>query len=311
METDGILVIGSANMDLVVTSERFPGPGETILGDTFKMIPGGKGANQAVCAGSLGTETTFLGRVGNDSFGKTLIQSLDAHGVDTGQIGVDSTEPTGTALIQVNSLGENQIVVIPGSNMTLSTDDLEGHQENFAKAGLMLIQLEIPLDTVARALSLAKDHECITIMNPAPAAKLSEDIFPLIDICTPNEIELRMMSENRAIADGDIESMAKHLLSKGVGKVIVTLGSEGAMLVHQGGARIFHAREVKAVDTTGAGDAFNGALASSLATGTGVEEAIEFAMDVAAYCVTRPGAQTSMPTKHQIDEWKKLQLKEV
>ncbi len=298
MQRRRVVVVGSANMDLVVSVRRFPKPGETIFGGGFGMYPGGKGANQAVASGKLGVPTTFIGKMGNDVFRQNLKASMARDGVDLSAVLVDRAEPTGTALITVDGRGENEIVVVSGSNMKLMPADLR--RPVFRSARVVLLQLEIPVRTVARAAVLGRAAGAAVILNPAPARKLPASLLRSVDILTPNETEAEFLSGVRVRDGRSAAAAAKRLLSLGVGAVIVTLGSRGCLLVTGETVSHFPARKVRPVDTTAAGDAFNGALAAGLAEGKHLAEAIGFAGAVAAFSVTRMGAQTSMPSRREL-----------
>ena len=302
MNKQGVLVVGSSNLDLVVTAKRFPNPGETIFGKKFEMFPGEKGANQAVCAARLGCKTTFIGKMGNDDFREKLSSILIEAGVDTKNLLVDSNEHTGTALITVDESGQNQIVVISGSNMKLSPKDIEQKSALFSHAAVVLAQLEIPIETVVQTAELARQNHALFILNPAPAASLPDGLFPLIDFITPNENELELLSGIKIVDDSSIKRASEKLMQKGVRNIIVTLGKRGAMLVNHTCAKLFPVSEVKVVDSTAAGDAFNGAFASSISEGHSIEESIEFANKVASISVTRMGAQSSMPFLNEIKD---------
>lgn len=302
MNKQGVLVIGSSNLDLVVTAKRFPKPGETIFGKKFEMFPGGKGANQAVCAARLGCKTTFIGKMGNDDFREKLSSILIEAGVDIKNLLVDSNEHTGTALITVDETGQNQIIVISGSNMKLSPKDIERKSALFSDAAVVLAQLEIPIETVVQAAELARQNHALFILNPAPAASLPDRLFPLIDFITPNENELELLSGIKIVDDSSIKRASEKLIQKGVRNIIVTLGKRGAMLVNHTCAKLFPVSKVKVVDSTAAGDAFNGAFASSISEGHSIEESIEFANKIASISVTRMGAQSSMPYLNEIKD---------
>ncbi len=304
---ESVLVVGSANMDLVARVRRFPNPGETILCNDFAMYPGGKGANQAVCCAKLGARVDFIAKTGDDIFRERLIQSLSRHGVRTALISSDGSASTGVALILVEDGGQNEITVVSGTNMLLLPADLEGHPRPFKEARVALLQLEIPLETVMKALQLAKMGGAITILNPAPARDLPLALLRFIDVLTPNETECEMLSGIRVVDEDSAEEAAVNLLRKGVKNVVVTMGDKGALRVNASGSRFFDALRVEAVDTTAAGDAFNGALAVSLGAGKTLDEAIGFANSVAAFSVTRKGAQTSMPTMDEFNEFLKSQ----
>ncbi|MCU7497327.1 MAG: ribokinase [Ignavibacteria bacterium] len=306
MNTSGVLVVGSANMDMVVVCEEFPKPGETILGRQFGMFAGGKGANQAVCSAKLGGDTFFVGKMGNDIFREKLSQNMKSDGVRLDYLLIDNAEPTGIALITVNGYGQNEIVVVSGSNMKLTPEDINSHEKAFLEAGVVITQLEIPLKTVMETARISKKHGAVFILNPAPATRLPDELLRLTDYITPNEIELEMLSGIPVSDAGSATTAAKRLIDKGVKNVVVTLGSKGALLVNRDRSEIFTAREVDVVDSTAAGDAFNGALAFAISEGKTIDEAIRFANIVASYSVTKLGAQTSMPTMDEIKAVKML-----
>jgi ribokinase len=303
MMKKGILVIGSANMDMVARTSRFPRPGETILGSSFGLFPGGKGANQAVCCAKLGGEVYFLGKMGNDILGDRLASGMRHDGVRMNGLLVDGRFPTGIAIITVDRRGQNQIIVASGSNMNLTPADITRKRSLFARAGVLLAQLEIPLKTVERALWLAKACGILTILNPAPARKLPTSLLRMVDVLTPNMTELFQIAGLPRSGARDITRAARRLLERGVGNVIVTLGSRGCLLVARHGRRLFPPYRVKPVDTTAAGDALNGALAYALARGEEIENAIPFANAVGALSVTRMGAQSSMPTREEVRDF--------
>lgn len=295
-DSDLVLVVGSANMDMVVSCDRFPAPGETIFGGDFGLYPGGKGANQAVACGKLGGNVEFLGKMGNDLFKERLVAGLQKDGVGLEALRTDSARPTGVALITVDATGQNEIVVVSGSNMNLTPGDLDRAVSLFQRAAITLIQLEIPLDTVAYAARLARVSGSLVILNPAPARVLPADLLADVDLLTPNETEAAQLTGIEVSDEASATVAARRLLELGVGNVLLTLGSAGALLVTPGVVRRFSAYRVTAVDTTAAGDAFNGGLAYALARRYAVDRAVEFASAVAALSVTRRGAQASMPT---------------
>ncbi len=295
MSKDGVLVVGSANMDLVVQCSRFPLPGETIFGNNFQMFPGGKGANQAVSCARLGIKTSFIGKMGRDELGNRLSETMKKDGVDLTNLFTDEKEHTGTALITVDSNGQNQIIVISGSNMKLTASDIRKKRAVFERARVVLTQLEIPIETVIETARLARENNSIFILNPAPACELPDEILPLIDYLTPNETELQLLSNMMVTDENSAVEAAKLLLAKGAQNIIITLGEKGALLVNQYHTELFATTKVEVVDTTAAGDAFNGALAYSLACGKKISEAIYFANKAASISVTRLGAQSSMP----------------
>lgn len=267
------------------------------------MFPGGKGANQAVCAAKLGQKVHFVGKMGNDPFRERLLASMGQDGVILDSVITDSAEPTGTALITVDEKGQNQIVVVPGSNMKLLPRDLENVRGLFAEVKVVLVQLEIPLETVTRAAELGHQEHAIVILNPAPACRLPEALLRLVDYLTPNESEARLLTGIPVDRRVSAEAAARKLVDQGVKNVILTLGPEGCLLVNAGRAELFPARRVRPVDTTAAGDAFNGALAFSLSRDDEVDRAIGLANTVAGFSVTKHGAQSSMPTMPELQEF--------
>lgn len=298
----GVLVVGSANMDLVVRCDAFPKPGQTILGRDFAMFPGGKGANQAVAAAKLGAEVYFLGKMGRDVFRDRLRANLERDGVRLDYLLEDMEAATGTALISVDAYGQNEIIVASGSNMRLTPEDVRAAAEVFARVGVVLLQLEIPLDTVVESARLAKEAGCVVILNPAPAPTraLPSDLLRNVDLITPNESESEALTGLPVIDSQTAGAAAERLVDLGAGEVIVTMGSQGALHVVDGTRTHYPAREVKAVDSTAAGDAFNGALAFAISEGLAVSEAIPLANAVGALSVTRQGAQPSMPDSEEL-----------
>jgi ribokinase len=299
-ERGTVLVVGSANMDMVVACERFPQAGETVLGRDFAMFPGGKGANQAVACAKLGGRVQFLGKMGADSFRERLTASLRRDGVRLDGLMTDAAAATGVAVITVDGGAQNTIVVASGSNMRLAPADLDAHAYLFAEAAVVLAQLEVPVETVERAAELAHYHGALFVLNPAPACPLPDALLARVDFLTPNETEVAQLAG--FAPDGTTaEVAARELLRRGVRHVLVTVGEEGALLVTEAGAERFPALRVRAVDTTAAGDAFNGALAYALAEGQPLSEAVRLANAVAGYAVTRRGAQPSMPDRAALD----------
>lgn len=305
MKRQPCVVVGSANMDLVATVERFPQPGETLLGRAFAAIPGGKGANQAVCCAKLGGKVQFVGKMGKDRFRDQLVKCMKSDGVMLGHTMTDAGAPTGIALITVDASGQNEIIVISGSNMRLTPRDIDAHRSIFAGGGVLLLQLEIPLNTVIRAAMLARKAGLHVILNPAPARELPDTLLRAVDFLTPNETEAGILSGITVDSLTAAEEAAKILVTRGVGTVIMTLGAEGSLMVSRTGTSRFPARKVRAVDTTAAGDAFNGALAYALTNGSAIGEAIPFANDVASLSVTRFGAQSSMPTLAEVRRFRR------
>lgn len=290
-----IVVVGSANMDMVATVRSFPRPGETVFGSHFGMFPGGKGANQAVCAARLGVPVDFIGKIGIDVLGEKLAGTMKRNRVNLRMLARTRQETTGTALITVDATGQNEITVVSGSNMSVRPADIRRNQSAFRRAAVVLAQLEVPLETVAEAMKLGRRYGAVTILNPAPAATLGRAILGNVDYLTPNETEAEMLSGVRVKTQSDAEKAAGRLLSLGTTNVIVTLGARGCILINREGCRRFPVKRVKAVDTTAAGDAFNGALAVGIAHGLAIPAAITLASRVAAYSVTKMGAIPSMP----------------
>ena len=297
-----ILVIGSLNMDIVIQMDRRPLVGETVLGKGLTYVPGGKGANQACAAGKLGGQTLMLGCVGQDDFGCVLKKSLTDSGVDSGKIR-QTAGSTGTASIYVNEEGDNSIVVIPGANHACDTAYLKEMDEAFLQCTYVLLQMEIPMESVCYAVKRAKELGKTVILNPAPAPEyLPEEILPMIDYLTPNETELMKLTNQTGDDLDSIKDGACRLLEQGIKNVIVTMGKQGCMLVTGETARVFPARNVVSVDTTAAGDCFNGAFVVALAEGRTVEEAIHFANLASSIAVTRDGAQKSLPSREEVDQ---------
>lgn len=292
-----IVVIGSSNTDMVVTTPKIPVLGETIMGNEFDIIPGGKGANQAVAAARAGGIVTFVAKVGNDNFGKNAVAGYKADEINTDYIFIDPDRPSGIAIIIVEEgSGQNSIIIAGGANKSLSIDDIKATEKLISEADVVLIQLEIPLEVVEFSLKLARHYGVKTILNPAPAQPLSDEILSLVDIITPNESETQILTGLNLENDGDVEKAAAKLLGKVNETVLVTLGSKGVYFISKNGDNGFvPTTEVEAVDTTAAGDVFNGYLATSLSDGKNCMEAISISNKAAAISVTRKGAQPSIP----------------
>lgn len=284
---------------MVIMSERIPMPGETILGGTFFMNPGGKGANQAVAAARAGGKVTFVCKVGDDIFGQQAGANFREAGINTTHVMIDPVNPSGVALITVDKHGENSIVVASGANIALRPEHVGLAHDAIRNASVILTQLETPIETVLHLADMV-DPETIFILNPAPAAPLPEDLFKKVTIITPNESEASMLTGIEVHTVEDAAMAAAVLYEKGVKTVIVTLGERGAFLLHEGKGRHIPAVSVKAVDTTAAGDVFNGALAVALAEGQQMTDAVMFASRAAAISVTRKGAQASAPNRNEI-----------
>jgi ribokinase len=295
-----IIVIGSSNTDMVIKSKKLPVPGETILGGTFLMNPGGKGANQAVAAARLGGKVTFVAKTGNDMFGTEAKQLFDKEGIDSSYIVKDDKNPSGVALINVDENGENCIVVASGSNGTLSPSDIDDKVFETGTSDLFLMQLEIPVSTVEFAAQKAAGKGNKVILNPAPARKLSDSLLNCLYLITPNETEAELLTGVNVHDAGTAEKAARILRNKGVQIVIITMGASGAYLSTGAISMMIAVTPVKAIDTTAAGDVFNGALAVAIAEGRNIEDAITFANKAASISVTRMGAQASAPYRREI-----------
>lgn len=296
--TAKIVVVGSFNADLVAYMQRMPRPGETVHGERFATGAGGKGSNQAVAASRLGADVTFIGRLGNDVFANLAYEIWDAEGVSHNLVKRDDQVATGVASILVDSRGENMIAVVLGANLRLQKSDIDAARARIAEADMLVVQREINLDIVPYALRTAKELGVRTILNPAPAYGASPETLALADFLTPNEIELETLSGGEI---DDVESAARRLLTRDDQTAVVTLGVEGARIVTQKHSRLVPTFAVDAVDTTGAGDTFNAALAVGLSEGMSLEEAVRFANGAAALCVTKPGAADSAPCRADVD----------
>jgi ribokinase len=293
-----ILVVGSLNADLVLRAPRFPLPGETISGEDLHIIPGGKGANQAVAAARLGAQVSMLGRVGNDNFGDFLLDNLKQNNVNITFVQRDKAA-TGTAIIVIDTNGQNSIVLSSGANGQVSPADVD--HASFPAGGLLLLQLEIPISTVLRAAQRAKENNVRVILNPAPAQSLPDELIALSDFIVPNEIELSLLAGMDVIDVPSAEGAAKALLARGAKHVLVTLGSRGALLVQHTGSVFVGTFNVDVVDTTAAGDAFIGGFATSVLENKSIEECIRFGCACGTLAVTKFGAQPSLPTTEEVN----------
>ncbi|MDP2890770.1 MAG: ribokinase [Bacteroidota bacterium] len=295
-----IIVIGSSNTDMVIKTKNFPAPGETIMGGKFLMNSGGKGANQAVAAARLGGRVTFIGKVGDDIFGKQAVQQLEDEGINVDFVVVDPENPSGVALITVDQKGENSIVVAPGSNGTLSPADFDKAIDELNESEYILMQLETPILTVEHIARIAVEKRKKVVLNPAPAAELSNELLKNLYIITPNETEAELLT---GVIVTDAQSALKAatvLHDKGVETVIITMGAAGAFLLANGKSETIATIKVEAIDTTAAGDTFNGALVVALSEGKTIQESIAFANKAASISVTRIGAQSSVPFRNEI-----------
>lgn len=296
-----VIVAGSINMDIVALTERHPTVGETVFGTDLKYFPGGKGANQAVSCSKLGGNTTMVGMVGMDGFGEELIKFLEEQGIKN-QIGTIAKIPTGTALITVSTeTSNNTIVVVPGANFKLSEKEIE--KTKFEKGDILVCQFEIPIETILAFFKRGKKTGTVNILNPAPAKVISKELLELVDILILNETELEIMSQMKVdLTDEDSISNAIGKIKIGEQSIIVTLGEKGAVGFIKDTIVKIEGRKVKAIDTTGAGDCFVGAIAAKLSNGFTLTNALEFANAAASICVTRQGAGSSMPTLEEVDE---------
>lgn len=301
MDAKKIVVIGSCNTDMVIKSDRLPVPGETILGGTFMMNPGGKGANQAVAAARLGGQVTFISKTGNDLFGRQSIELYENEGINTDYIFSDAEHPSGVALISVDMNGENCIVVASGANATLSSKDIDKARTAVERADILLMQLEIPLDTVEYAAKLAYGKGIKVVLNPAPACYLPDSLLKCLYMIIPNKTEAEMLSGVK-VADWDSAKQAADIISsKGVSIVLITLGSLGALIKEGDQYYTVEATKVNAVDTTAAGDTFCGAVCIALSEGRSVCEAVKWANRASGITVTRMGAQSSIPYRRELE----------
>ena len=302
MSQPSIIVVGSSNTDMIIRLDRIPRPGETILGGEFATAAGGKGANQAVAAARAGGDVNFIAKVGRDMFGDQAVAGFKKEGICTDHVSRDESQPSGVALIFVAKDGENSIAVASGANGELSPADVGKAKKIFAGSGLLVMQLETPLNTVQAAADLATQAGVDVILNPAPARALPSTLLKKISMITPNETEAELLTGIKINSDAAASKAADKLLARGVKTVIITLGSRGAFVAGGGVRKLVPGFKVKAVDTTAAGDTFNGALAVALVEGKSLEDAVRFANAAAAISVTRLGAQTSVPTRREIEK---------
>jgi len=296
-----VLVIGSANVDFTVTVDRLPQEGETVSGGRLHVGHGGKGANQAVAARRLGAEVRFVGCVGADTFGDEIVARLATQGIATDGLNRSAEAATGTALIIVDAQGRNQIAVAPGANRALTPEIAQKREGDFEWADVLLVQLETAIPTVTWALRTARRHNVLTILNPAPAQPLPEEIYSLVDYLTPNAGEAALLTGCAVDGPETARGAAERLLARGVATVVVTLGEAGALACGESSTLHFPAFPVRVVDTTGAGDAFNAGLAVGLAAAGTLEQAIPLANAAAALACTRTGAQEALPDRAQVE----------
>jgi ribokinase len=294
-----IVVLGSLNMDIVLRVPHAPAAGETLLGHSIAHIPGGKGANQAVSCAREGGRVGMIGCVGNDAHGQALRDALGRDGIDTAALRTSSSEPTGTALILVEDGGQNRIVMIPGANAQAEIDEAALRQQ-LQGAAFLVTQFEIPMEQVARAISVAHEAGCKVLLNPSPVQPIAEPLWPRIDTLVVNEIEAEALCGQAADSPQEAALAGQSLRAKGIARVVVTLGARGAVAVDADGARHHPAPKVQAVDTTAAGDTFLGALAVALGEGQSFDEAVRLGIRAAALCIQQPGAQPSIPQRDAV-----------
>lgn len=298
-----ICVVGSANVDLTFRTSRLPTPGETVAGHALHVGMGGKGANQAIAASHLGAKVAFVARVGKDTFGQQAMGVYRAEGIDTPFVQQDASRPTGTAAIVVDDTAENCIIVVAGANAGLSPQDVRDAAKAIQEADVLLCQLETPLDATLEAFRLARAAGVRTVLTPAPAMELAEELLCLCDVCVPNKTEIELLVKRKVESLEDAESAASMLRARGVGTVVVTMGRLGALLLDDDAATHVPAVRVEAVDPTGAGDAFTAALAVFLAEKLPLRDAARQASVVAGLTVTRMGTHAAFPPRVEVEKW--------
>lgn len=301
MKKSKLVVLGSVNVDHVLSVNQFPRPGETLLGSHYQIAFGGKGANQAVAAGRSGADISFIAAVGQDDVGDRIRQQLVQDNIDVSSMEIIKSINTGVALIFVNADGENSIGISAGANAAVTPEYMNKYRQQIIEADALLTQLEIPIETVLAAAKLAKESATLVILNPAPAQSLSDELLALIDLITPNETEAERLTGIAVKDEADAQKAAAILHTKGIETVIITLGSRGAWVSVNGQGERVCGYKVSVVDTIAAGDTFNGALVTALLEGQPLISAIKFAQAAAAVAVTRAGAQPSVPWRHEID----------
>jgi ribokinase len=301
MSNASVVVVGSSNMDVFCYTDRLPEPGETLIGERYRMALGGKGANQAVAARLLGAEVTLVGRVGDDLFGQRMLDNFRSYGMTQDHIQVDAEAGSGVAVILVDKQAENILVVVPGANMRIAPADVGAAAGVIRAADALVMQLEIPPDAIQRAVDIAHEGDTLCVLNPAPARPLPDAILEKVDLLTPNQIEAKMLTGIPAHTLEGAVAAGRALLDKGVQSVIITLGARGALIVRPGETTLVEGVSVDAVDTTGAGDAFTAGLAVGLAEGKTLEQATRFANLAGALSATKPGAMPSLPTRDEVE----------
>jgi ribokinase len=298
-----LVVLGSVNADHVLQVASFPRPGETLHGHSYSVIPGGKGANQAVAAARLGADIAFIASVGDDSFGHQMIEAFKIDGINTQAVMIEENTPTGIAMIQVAATGENSICISAEANARLTADRIAPHHGLIEAADTLLMQLETPIKTIEKAAQIAKAAGTKVVLNPAPAHQLSDDLLQLVDMITPNETEAELLTGIEVTDMTSAQQAADALHAKGIETVMITLGSKGVWISQDGKGRQVEGFRVQATDTTGAGDTFNGAFLTGLQSGRKLDDAIKFAHAAAAISVTRMGAQTSIPSITEVERF--------
>lgn len=297
-----VTVVGSFMYDLVTTASRRPKTGETLIGDSFGMFLGGKGANQAIAASRAGASVTMVGRLGNDLFGDQFLEKFSVEGIKTDFVIQDTENGTGVGMPLIDASGDNSIVIIPQANMALTVENIDKAESVIADSDVLVLQCEVPMEANKRAAEIANKNDTLVILNPAPARKIPDTLLSLVDIITPNESEAEILTDMPTETNSQAMEAAHHLLSKGVETVILTLGSRGSLLLTEKMEKRIPAYSVDVIDTTAAGDAFCGALAVILSNGSIIEEAIKIANAAGALAVTKLGAEPSLPTKKDIDQ---------
>lgn len=295
-----VVVVGSLNMDLVMRTPRVPVGGETLHGHEFSTLPGGKGANQAVACARLGAKVSMIGQVGNDGFGTTLRDGLAADGIDVNGVLQTTAVGTGVAMILVEDIGQNRIVLAAGANGALTPADIEAQAALIGGAAMLVLQLEVPMPVVERAIAIAHNAGVPVLLNPGPAKPLAEALWSQIDILIPNESEAELLSGIAVTDAASAYTAARVFRQRGVKCVLITLGANGVAVIDDAGERHLPAHVVKAVDTTAAGDTFIGGLTAGLVEGMAMDEAVALGQRASALCVTRHGAQPSIPYRREI-----------
>ena len=296
-----LLVLGSVNADHVLRVPHFPRPGETLAGHSYRVVPGGKGANQAVAAARLGAAVSFIARIGDDAIGHQMKTGFAQDGIDVSAVELDDTLPTGIAIIYVSDEGENSIGLSAEANGALTPAVVKGHEAMIAGAHTLLLQLEVPLESVFEAARLARSHGTRVVLNPAPAQPLPAELLALVDLITPNQTEAELLTGVRVTNEASARQAAARFHQMGIGEVMITLGSQGVYCSKGQQQALIAGFRVEAVDTTAAGDTFNGALLAADLAGASFQDAVRFAHGAAALSVTRFGAQSSIPTRQEVD----------